>query len=58
MIIKNQAIILKGVQDGTLLGDVVFFFSFFNPEMCSSSLIALKSKNIKHEGNVSGAVEN
>lgn len=56
MIIRNRAIIRKGVQDGTLLGD--FFFSFFNPEMYSGSLTALKSKNIKHEGSMSGATEN
>lgn len=54
MIIRNRAIIRKGVQDGTLLGD----FFFFNPEMYSGSLTALKSKNIKHEGSMSGAMEN
>ena len=31
---------------------------FFNPEMYSGSLTALKSKNIKHEGSMSGAMEN
>lgn len=55
--IRNQAILLKGVEDGTFLGDVFFFF-FLTQEMWCSFLIALKSKNIKHEGRVSGATEN